>query len=34
MLALARRCHPETLRQARWAKAKIKESAPQIMAGR
>jgi hypothetical protein len=32
LLALAQRCHPDTLRQARWTNAKIKESAPQIMA--
>lgn len=31
LLGLARRCHPDTLRQARWANAKIKEAAPQIM---
>ncbi len=34
LLKLASRCHPDTLRQARWANAKIKESAPQIMASR
>jgi hypothetical protein len=34
LLDLATRCHPDTLRQARWANAKIKESAPQIMASR
>jgi hypothetical protein len=24
-------CHPETLRQMRWANAKLKESAAQVM---
>ncbi|MBQ1088632.1 hypothetical protein [Streptomyces sp. B93] len=32
LLALCRRCHPDSLRQMRWANAKIKESAPQILA--
>lgn len=31
LLDLAKRCHPETLRQMRWANAKLKESAAQIM---
>jgi hypothetical protein len=30
-LAVAQRCRPDTVRQMRWAKAKIKESAPQIL---
>ncbi|AQZ64053.1 unnamed protein product [[Actinomadura] parvosata subsp. kistnae] len=29
LLALARRCHPQTLRQLRWANARLKESATQ-----
>lgn len=29
LLALAQRCHPETLRQVRWANGKLKESATQ-----
>ena len=29
---LASTCHPDTLRQARWANAMIKETAPQILA--
>jgi hypothetical protein len=33
LLRLARRCHPDTLRQIRWANAKLKESAPQILIG-
>ncbi|NKY87396.1 hypothetical protein [Nocardia veterana] len=32
LLELASRCHPETLRQLRWANAKIKETAPQAVA--
>jgi hypothetical protein len=31
LLELAERCHPQTLRQMRWANAKLKESAAQIM---
>lgn len=31
LLDLAKRCHPDTLRQARWANAKIKELSPQIL---
>lgn len=31
LLALATGCHPQTLRQLRWANAKIKEVAPQVM---
>ena len=31
LLALSKRCHPETLRQVRWANAKLKESATQIL---
>jgi hypothetical protein len=32
LLAVAQRCHPETLRQARWANAMLKESSAQIIA--
>ncbi|WP_063010761.1 hypothetical protein [Nocardia kruczakiae] len=32
LLDLASDCHPETLRQMRWANAKIKETAPQAVA--
>lgn len=32
LLALAERCHPQTLRQARWANAKPKESSAQVLA--
>lgn len=32
LLSLAQRCHPETLRQVRWANAHLKVVAPQIMA--
>ncbi len=32
LLELASACHPETLRQMRWANAKIKETAPQAVA--
>ncbi|WP_062997878.1 hypothetical protein [Nocardia mikamii] len=32
LLDLAADCHPETLRQMRWANAKIKETAPQAVA--
>jgi hypothetical protein len=31
LLALASRCHPETLRQMRWANAMLKELAPQTL---
>ncbi|WP_100501181.1 hypothetical protein [Geodermatophilus chilensis] len=31
LLALAKRCHPQNLRQARWANSRIKESATQIL---
>jgi SepF-like predicted cell division protein (DUF552 family) len=31
LLEVAKRCHPETLRQMRWANAKLKESAAQVM---
>lgn len=31
LLELAERCHPETLRQMRWANSKLKESATQIL---
>lgn len=31
LLALARRCHPDTLRQARWANGMIKVISPQVM---
>ncbi|MQA93642.1 MAG: hypothetical protein GEV11_03030 [Streptosporangiales bacterium] len=31
LLDLAKRCHPGTLRQLRWANATLKENAPQIM---
>ena len=31
LLATAQACHPETLRQMRWANAKVKETAAQIM---
>jgi hypothetical protein len=30
-LELAKRCHPQTLRQMRWADAKLKETAAQVM---
>jgi hypothetical protein len=33
LLALAQRCQPDTLRQARWANTKLKEAAPQVLAG-
>lgn len=32
LLDLAERCHPQTLRIARWANAKLKESSPQVLA--
>lgn len=31
LLGLAEACHPQTLRQMRWANAKVKETAAQIM---
>lgn len=31
LLALSKDCHPQTLRQLRWANAKVKETAAQIM---
>lgn len=31
LLEVAGRCHPETLRQMRWANAKLKETAAQVM---
>lgn len=31
LLAVAQDCHPQTLRQMRWANAKVKETAAQIM---
>jgi hypothetical protein len=31
LLALTEDCHPQTLRQMRWANAKVKESAAQVM---
>lgn len=31
LLEVTKKCHPETLRQMRWANAKIKESAAQVM---
>lgn len=31
LLAMAQECHPEALRQMRWANAKVKETAAQIM---
>lgn len=31
LLAVAKRCHPETLRQVRWANAKLKESSTQAL---
>ena len=31
LLALAQRCHPETLRQMRWANATLKETSAQVM---
>lgn len=32
LLALAQRCHPQTLRQLRWANAMLKALAPQVLA--
>lgn len=31
LLSLASRCHPETLRQMRWANAMLKELSPQVL---
>ncbi|MGY1915371.1 hypothetical protein [Blastococcus sp. SYSU DS0973] len=31
LLELAQRCHPQTLRQVRWANGKLKESATQVL---
>ncbi|MFY1693254.1 hypothetical protein [Plantactinospora sp. WMMB782] len=31
LLGLAKRCHPQTLRQARWANAKLKETSAQVL---
>ncbi|HYQ74605.1 hypothetical protein [Cellulomonas sp.] len=31
LLALTQRCHPENLRQAKWANSRLKESATQIL---
>jgi len=31
LLRMAKECHPQTLRQMRWANAKVKETAAQIM---
>jgi hypothetical protein len=31
LLATAEQCHPQTLRQLRWANATVKETAVQIM---
>jgi hypothetical protein len=31
LLAVAEDCHPQTLRQMRWANAKVKETAAQTM---
>ena len=31
VLTLAKQCHPETLRQMRWANAKLKESSTQVL---
>jgi hypothetical protein len=31
LLAVTKKCHPETLRQMRWANAKIKEASAQVM---
>ncbi|SNS20354.1 hypothetical protein SAMN04488107_1675 [Geodermatophilus saharensis] len=31
LLELAQRCHPDTLRQMRWANAQLKESATQVL---
>jgi hypothetical protein len=31
LLSLTSRCHPETLRQMRWANAMLKELSPQVL---
>ncbi|GLW47396.1 hypothetical protein Stsp02_30580 [Streptomyces sp. NBRC 14336] len=31
LLGLARRCHPDTLRQLRWANTELKETSPQVL---
>ncbi|WP_337062795.1 hypothetical protein [Kineococcus sp. G2] len=31
LLALSKKCHPDSLRQMRWANAKLKESATQVL---
>lgn len=31
LLEVCRRCHPDTLRQVRWANGKLKESSPQVL---
>ena len=31
LLGVTQDCHPETLRQMRWANAKVKETAAQVM---
>ncbi|WP_281291294.1 hypothetical protein [Streptomyces montanus] len=31
LLRLTQECHPDTLRQIRWANAKIKEASPQVL---
>ena len=33
LLALSKQCHPQTLRQMRWANAMLKELSPQALAG-
>ncbi|MBO3750741.1 hypothetical protein J5X84_32080 [Streptosporangiaceae bacterium NEAU-GS5] len=33
LLQLVQQCHPDTLRQMRWANAKLKESSPQVLVG-
>jgi hypothetical protein len=33
LLETTQKCHPETLRQMRWANAKLKESAAQVLVG-
>lgn len=33
LLDLAERCHPQSLRQARWANAHLKVASPQVIAG-
>jgi len=31
LLALAEKCHPQTIRQMKWADGKLKESATQVL---